>query len=126
MDVKHALVLRHSLETQKKRKKGEGEEEEEADIAMILFQQVTLYRISRLFAKHIKPIHIPVKKNAHMLRPIKDKFGLKVAGICCVPCECSKVCIGQTGRSIKTRCKEHMRYICLDHTEESVMAEHKL
>jgi hypothetical protein len=31
----------------------------------------------------IKTIHIPVKNNIHMLRPIKDKLGLKVASIYC-------------------------------------------
>jgi hypothetical protein len=46
---------------------------------------------------NIRTIHILVKKNMHMLRPIKDKLGLKVAGIYCVPCECGKVYVEQTG-----------------------------
>jgi hypothetical protein len=91
---------------------------------MIPFQQAVLNKISRLLAKHnIKAIHIPVKKNIHMLRPVKDKLGLKVAGIYCVPCKCSSVYVGQTGRSIKTRCKEHMRYIRLGQPEKSTVAE---
>jgi hypothetical protein len=60
-----------------------------------------------------------------MLRLIKDKGGFKVAGIYCVPCECSKVCVGQTGRLIKTWCKEHVRYICLGQSEKSAVAEHR-
>jgi hypothetical protein len=65
-----------------------------------------------LLAKYnIKTIHIPVKKNMHMLRPIKDKLGLKIADIYCVPCECCKVYVGQTGRSIETRYKEHETHV---------------
>jgi hypothetical protein len=73
----------------------------------------------------IKTIHIPVKNNSHMLRPIKDKLGLKVAGIYCAPCECSKVHVGQTGKSIENRCKEHMRYTHLGQPENSAVAEHR-
>jgi predicted GIY-YIG superfamily endonuclease len=60
-----------------------------------------------------------------MLRPIKDKLGLKVTGIYCVLCECGKVYVGQTGKTIETRCKKHMRYICLDQPEKSVVVEHR-
>jgi hypothetical protein len=41
-------------------------------------------------ALQMKTIHIPVKKNAHMVRPINDKLGLEVAGIYCVPYERGK------------------------------------
>jgi hypothetical protein len=66
------------------------------------------------------------KKNIHMLRLVKDDLGLKVPGVYWIPCECRKVYVGQTGRSIETRCKEHMRHICLDHPEKSVVAEHSV
>jgi hypothetical protein len=35
--------------------------------------------------------HTPVEKNFHIVRPIKAKLSLKVAGIYCVPCECCSV-----------------------------------
>jgi hypothetical protein len=39
-------------------------------------------QISRLLSKYdIKVSHILKKENIHMLGPIKDKLGLKVAGI---------------------------------------------
>jgi hypothetical protein len=60
-----------------------------------------------------------------MLRPVKDKLGLKVTSMYCVPCEYGEVYIGQTGRSIKTGCKVHMRCICLGQPEKSAVAEHK-
>jgi hypothetical protein len=50
-------------------------------------------------------------------------LGLKVEGIYCVPCECGKVYVGQTGRTIEIRCKEHMRYIRLYQPQKSVVAE---
>jgi hypothetical protein len=66
-----------------------------------------------------------VKKNIHMVRPVKDKLGLKVAGIYCVPCECGKEYLGQMGRTTETRCKEHVWHICLGQPEKLSVAEHK-
>jgi hypothetical protein len=34
--------------------------------------------------------------------------------------------VGQTGRSIEARCKEHMRHICLDQPEKSLVAGHSV
>jgi hypothetical protein len=34
--------------------------------------------------------------------------------------------MGQTGRSIETRCKEHMRYIRLHQPQKSAVAEHSV
>jgi hypothetical protein len=71
-------------------------------------QQAVLSKISSLLAKYnIKTIHIPAKKYIHMLTPTKDKLELKVRGTHCIPRKCSKVYVGQTGRNIETRCKEH-------------------
>jgi hypothetical protein len=81
-------------------------------------------KISRLLARHnIKTVHIPKKKNIHMLRMVKDDLGLKVPGVYWIPCECRKVYMGQMGRSIEARCKEHMRYIHLDQPAKSAVAE---
>lgn len=60
-----------------------------------------------------------------MLKPVKDKLGLKVAGIYRVTCECSKIYIRQMGRTIETRCKVLMRHICLGQPEKSKVAEHR-
>jgi hypothetical protein len=83
--------------------------------------------ISRLLAKYnIKTIHIPRKKNIHMLRPVKDDLVLKVPGVYRILCECCGVYVGQTGRSIEARCKEHLRHIRLEQLEKSAMAEHSI
>jgi hypothetical protein len=94
---------------------------------MLPYQHCTTNKISRLLAKHnIKTIHIPARTSIHMLGSVKDKLGLKVPGIYRIPCECSKVYIGQTGRTIETRCKEHMRHIHPGHPDKSAVAEHSI
>jgi hypothetical protein len=61
-----------------------------------------------------------------MLRPVKDDLGLKVPGVYRIPCECGDVYVGQTGRSVEARCKEHMRHIHLEQPEKSAVAEHSV
>ena len=41
-----------------------------------------------------------------------------------IPCECGKVYIGETGRAMKDRIKEHDRDIRLAHTQTSAVSEH--
>jgi hypothetical protein len=61
-------------------------------VAMLPYQHCVTNKISRLLAKYnIKTIHIPTRKSIHMLSSVKDKLGLKVPGIYCIPCECSEV-----------------------------------
>jgi hypothetical protein len=91
---------------------------------MLPYQRTISNKISRLLAKHnIKTVHIPAKKISIYLRLVRDKLGLKVSGIYHIPCECSKVYVGQTGRTIEARCKEHMRHVCLEQPERSTVAE---
>jgi hypothetical protein len=61
-----------------------------------------------------------------LFRTAKDDLGLKIPGVYRIPCECGKVYIGQTGRSIEARCKEHMRHTRLDQPEKSAVAEHSI
>jgi hypothetical protein len=75
------------------------------------YQQAVSNKISRLLTKYnIKAVHVPKKKNRQLLRTVKDDLGLKIPGVYCIPCECGKAYIGQTGRSVEARCKEHMRH----------------
>jgi hypothetical protein len=48
----------------------------------------------------------------------------KTPGVYRIPWECGKVYIGQTGRSVDTRLKEHQRHIRLEHPDKSAVAEH--
>jgi hypothetical protein len=59
-----------------------------------------------------------------MLRPVKDDLSLKVPGVYRIPCECGEVYVGQTGRSMEARCKEH--HIRLEQPEKSAVAEHSI
>jgi hypothetical protein len=81
--------------------------EEPTGVSMLPYQHCVTNKISRLLAKHnIQTIHIPTRKSIHMLGSVKDKLALKVPGIYRIPYECSKVYVGQTGRTIETQCKE--------------------
>jgi len=56
--------------------------------------------------------------------PTKDAPGLRTPGIYRIPCECGKVYIGQSGRSIQLRIKEHERHMRLVQADKSAVAEH--
>jgi len=56
---------------------------------------------------------------------VKDDVGLRPPGVYGIPCECGRVYVGQTGRSIETRIEEHHGYILLGHTDKSAVAELK-
>jgi hypothetical protein len=49
-----------------------------------------------------------------------------VLGIYRIPCECGKVFVGQTGHTIRARCKEHEHHIRLHQQEKPAVAEHCL
>jgi hypothetical protein len=51
---------------------------------------------------------------------------VRTPGVYRVPCECGRVYIGQTGRSVDIRLKEHQRHIKLEHPDKSVVAEHSI
>jgi deoxyadenosine/deoxycytidine kinase len=52
--------------------------------------------------------------------------GLRTSGIYSILCECGKVCIGQSGRSIQIRFTEHDRHIRLAQTEKSSVVEYSV
>jgi hypothetical protein len=41
------------------------------------------------------------------------------------PYDCGKAYVGQIGRPTGTRCKEHMRYTCLDQPGKSAVVKHR-
>jgi len=93
-------------------------------VAMLPYQHSVTNKISSLLAKlYTKTIHIPAIKYIHMFRSATDNFGLEVPAIYCIPCE---VYVWQTGRTIETNCKEHMRHIYLGHPEKSAVTEHNI
>jgi len=84
----------------------------------------TYGRLSRMLAKHnIKSVAIPSRKISSYLPPVKDAIDLKTPVVYRIPCECGKVYIGQSGRSIHQRIKEHKRHIRLAQPDKSAVAE---
>ena len=59
-----------------------------------------------MLAKYkIKSIAIPPRKVSNYIPPTKDPTGLRTPGIYKIPCECGKVYIGQSGRSVQPALK---------------------
>jgi hypothetical protein len=74
----------------------------------IPYTQTTFGRLSRMLAKHnTKTVALPVRKIFSHLPPVKDALGLKTPGIYSIPYERVRVYIGQSGRSVQLRIKEH-------------------
>jgi hypothetical protein len=55
-----------------------------------------------------------------------DDMGLRTSCVYSVPCGCSQVYTGQTGRSIETRVKEHQWHILVEHSNKSAVAVHSI
>jgi len=95
--------------------------------AYIPYIQTTFGRLSRMLAKHnIKSVALPPRKIFSYLPPVKDAVGLRTPGIYSIPCECSRVYIGQSGRSVQLHIKEHNRHIRLAQPDKSAVAEHSI
>jgi hypothetical protein len=78
-----------------------------------------------MLAKYnIKSFALLPKKILSYMPPTKDTTGLRTPGIYKIPCECGKVYIGQNGRSIQFRVKDHERHIRLIQPDKSAVAEH--
>jgi predicted GIY-YIG superfamily endonuclease len=87
-----------------KKDKPRPKQEKLTTVARLPYQGATSHKVSRLL--------------------VKNKLGLKAAGIYRIPCECGEVYVGQTEQTIETRLKEHRRHVCLNQLEKSAVAEH--
>ncbi|KAJ4446135.1 hypothetical protein ANN_12827 [Periplaneta americana] len=103
------------------------EREETKDMTYIPFYGPISGKISRMLRKHgIKTIHKLPTKIQNLLRPVKEDLGFRTPGVYRIPCECGKCYIGQTGRTVMERCKEHQRIIRLYYPDKSAVAQHSL
>ena len=78
-------------------------------------------------AKHnIKSVGLPPRKIFNHFPPVKYALGLRIQDIYSILCECGRVYIGQSGRSIQLRIKEHNRHTCirLAQPDKSAVGEH--
>ncbi|XP_011858603.1 PREDICTED: uncharacterized protein LOC105556141 [Vollenhovia emeryi] len=83
---------------------------------------------SAVLSKHnIRVIFKPHNKLSQMLPNPKDRRPhLAAPGVYKIPCACGKVYIGETGRKISTRIKEHQRCTKYGYFSQSALAEHKI
>ena len=104
----------------------EKEEEEGKKWTILPYVQGTTEHISRILSKHnIKVIAKPQRKIAQLLPNPKDRRPrLETSGVYKIPCSCGKAYIGETGRKISTRIKEHQRCAKYGHFTQSALAEH--
>ncbi|KAJ4443773.1 hypothetical protein ANN_05551 [Periplaneta americana] len=64
--------------------------------------------------------------NCKCLNLLKDEKQRRSSRIYKIPCECGEVYIGQTGRTIEDRIKEHKRNLRLYYPEKSAVAQHSI
>jgi hypothetical protein len=80
-----------------------------------------------MLSKHnIKSVTLPPRKIFSHLPPVKDALGLRTPGIYSIPCDCCRVYVGQSGRSVQLRIKEHNRHVRLAQPDKSAVAEHSI
>jgi hypothetical protein len=60
---------------------------EAGQVATVPYMQGSSDRISSRFLMRLntKTVHIPAKRNVHLLRPVEDDPGLKILGTYCIP-----------------------------------------
>ncbi|XP_071441632.1 uncharacterized protein [Hetaerina americana] len=109
--------------------KRERREEERKPLANAFLPYISTVsgKISRILRNHnIRTVHLPPKKLRQVLVRAKDPAGLKLPGVYSIPCECGEEYIGETGRTIETRIKEHKRHLRLYQPSKSAVAEHAI
>lgn len=111
-----------------KRTDTQESQEEKKWLSFLPYVKGTTDRIGKILNKHnIRTIFKPPRKIEQILRNPKDQRPpLSSAGVYKIPCSCGKVYIGETGRTVNTRMKEHERDVRLKHVTQSALAEHNL
>ncbi|XP_076396721.1 uncharacterized protein LOC143265924 [Megachile rotundata] len=89
--------------------------------------QGTTDRIGRILREHnIRTVFTTHTKIGQLLTSPKDpQPQLSTPGVYKIPCSCGQVYIGETGRSVNTRLKEHERCARLGYIQSAV-AEHQI
>ncbi|XP_024882522.1 uncharacterized protein LOC112461499 [Temnothorax curvispinosus] len=121
--LKNKISNPNNVETPHEEKE---KEREKFQMAFLPYLQGTTERISRILRRHnIKVISKPQRKIFQLLPNPKDQRPrLETPGVYKIPCSCGKVYIGETGRKISTRIKEHQRCTKYGHFSQSALAEH--
>lgn len=92
---------------------------------MLPFYQSITNRLTRLLRhKQICITSGPYKTLRPCLRSVKDPLALNVPAVHEIPCEWGSSYVGQAGRLILLRIKEHRRHVWLAQTDKSTVAYH--
>jgi len=97
--------------------------------AQIPYTQTTYDRLNRMLAKqNIRSVTLSPRKKSSYFPPVKDAMGLRTSDVYrySIPCECGRVYIGQSARSIQLWIKEHNRHTRLAQPDKSAVAEHSM
>jgi hypothetical protein len=82
--------------------------DEPNSVAFLPFVGTILNHISRVLAQNnIISVGLPHITLSSLLHLVKDDLGLSIPGIYRIPCECSRVYMGQMGHSVDIRLKAH-------------------
>jgi len=120
-------ALERATKTQENKPKASSKEKKVGEHkAFLPYIQGTTDKIAKhLKKKNIDSVFSPPNNIRKLLRSVKDPVDPSLKkGVYLIPCECGKAYIGETGRSIRTRVKEHCADIRLNRTHKSALAEH--
>ncbi|XP_070518870.1 uncharacterized protein [Cardiocondyla obscurior] len=121
----HATSHHHHFSPNNTEPQKEKEKETTKTVVLPYIQDI-IERISKVLSKHnLKVIYKPQRKIHQLLPNPKDQRPrLDKPGVYKIPCTCGKVYIGETGRKISTRIKEHQRCVKFRYFSQSTLAEH--
>ena len=100
--------------------------EEYTNAVCIRYTGPTSHKIERILRRaNIKEYHSPQMNMHGLLFSLKDKY-INVSKPCVyrIPCECGEVYIGEAGRNLTTRQKEHLDCGRKGQVEKSSVAKH--
>ena len=89
------------------------------------FRSSLLFRLLDVVPSQVPQVKSDIPLRSHLVRPKDALEPTKQDGVVYkIPCECGKVYIGETGRAMQDRIKEHDRDIRPSRTQTSAVSEH--
>jgi len=124
----YKVISKHTNKATNLNEQPSQNETSKRTFSVLPYVKGTTDRIGRILNKYnIRTIFKPPKKIGQFLRNPKDQRPpLSSAGVYRIPCSCGKVYIGETGRMVNIRKKEHQRDVRLKHATQSALSEHNV
>ncbi|XP_071476521.1 uncharacterized protein [Diadema antillarum] len=117
---------KHKINTQAPSHPNQAAKEQPITTVNLPYLGATSHKLQRIFkSANIQVRHTSSNKLHNSLHSHKDKHPKhKQPGVYRIPCECGKVYIGETGRSLETRLKEHKTCYRRSEWEKSAIVKH--